>query len=92
MAQTATGITLKLSDRGPMFSYQSGVYAIRKRIPDIRPRMVSCDVVNLLLFMFFLLVIVPSMGIQYGAELRAYEVFIYPLPGERVTVPPFLSE
>ena len=72
-----------------MFRYPSGVYAIRKRIPDIRPRMVSCDVVNLLLFMFFLLVIVPSMGIQYGAELRVCD-FIYPPPGERVTVP-FLS-
>ena len=48
--------------------------------------MVSCDVVNLLLFMFFLLVIVPSMGIQYGAELRVCD-FIYPPPGERVTLP-----
>ena len=59
IAAIATGITLNVIASGPIFSYPRGVYAISRRMPVIRPKMTSLDVLFVVFMKFSSLLLFP---------------------------------
>ena len=80
IAAIATGITLNVIASGPIFRYPRGVYAISRRMPVIRPKMTSLDVLFVVFMKFSSLLLFPfekpaaPFVRQTVAYLRQYHV------------------